>query len=69
MKRPPRIYRADPTPPRDRWPGSGYEIRLSTSRAGVPLAHYRGRGVNRWFAMPRADAERLLAEGRATRAE
>ena len=66
MKNPPRIYKAEATPQVTRFTGTGYEVRLSTNKAGRPQAHYWQRDLGRWLAMPRDVAELMLAEGRAT---
>jgi len=66
MKRPPRLYRPEPAAPVERWQGADYIVRLSTTKTGRPAAHYWQRELRCWLAMPRVDAYRLLAEGRAT---
>jgi len=69
MKRPPRIYHPEAAAPIERWQGTGYIVRLSTTKAGRPAAHYWQRDLRRWFAMPRADALMLIGAGRATESE
>ena len=66
MKNPPSIYKAEPVQKVARFAGSNYEVRLSANKAGKPIAHYWQRELGRWMTMPRATAELLIVEGRAT---
>ena len=66
MKRPPRIYHADPTPVLvTRYIGVT-EIRIKISRNGQRRATYFSAPLFRWMPMPIDIADMMIATGQAT---
>lgn len=67
MKTPPRIYKADPTPPTDIVKKYAYvkEVRFTVTKKGQRKAFYYGTAMRRWFPLPVDVADYLLAGGYA----